>query len=96
VTEPVEHTIARLEGAGYLPALSRVAERHFVTIAAVVGRNRQPTVMRARKAFCVVLRDTFALSLPEIGALLDRDHTTILSAVKEHESAMRRLQAVTP
>jgi len=65
--------------------IAAIAAAHGVTVAAVRGRGRQPAVRRARREACYVLASRHPeLSFPAIGALLDRDHTTIRYAMHRH------------
>ena len=59
-------------------------QRDFpVTSADVLGRSRSRTVVRARQALYRRLRAR-GLSYPEVGKLVDRDHTTVLAACRQH------------
>jgi chromosomal replication initiator protein len=49
---------------------------------AVTGRSRSKSLAEARTVVCYVTRRCTRLSYPEIGRALDRDHTTIISAVQ--------------
>ena len=56
-----------------------VAMRHGFTFDRIKGRERTKSASLARCAVVVALRVQLAMSYPEIGRLLNRDHTTILS-----------------
>lgn len=57
-------------------ALSAVALKYGVTVAAIKGPARSKWISTARKAVCLRLRE-LGLSVTEIGLMLDRNHTTI-------------------
>lgn len=56
-----------------------------VPIRAITSRLRQPPIARARLALYAALYRTCETSYPELGRLLDRDHTTVLYGVREAE-----------
>jgi chromosomal replication initiator protein len=65
------------------------AARFGVPAKALMARDRRPTVVRARKVAMRVAREVTGKSLPEIGrAFGDRDHTTVLSALRSIEREM--------
>jgi hypothetical protein len=90
---------ARLLKAGVLMfARSYCAERG-TTLAEVIGddvpgsrygyvASRMPTVARARHGLWTMIRHSLALSYPEIGAIFEVNHTTVLSAVRKCESKL--------
>lgn len=59
------------------------------TIAQVFTLARTKSVVNARRAVAKLLRSK-GLSYPEIGAILDRDHTTIMSLVKSEPATYER------
>lgn len=61
-----------------------------VRITDVLSRNRSDPMVRARQAAMSVLRDVKGYSLPRIGRAFDRDHTTVLHALRSVE----RLKAI--
>ncbi len=56
---------------------------------AILSRNRSRHVVEARQALAWSLRES-GWSLESIGAFLDRDHTTIIHALKAVERKARR------
>ncbi len=68
-----------LDRRGLLHVARRVSVETGVPIDVFLGRARCRSVMNARRA--LYLRHE-GLSLPEIGSLLDRDHTTILCGLR--------------
>jgi chromosomal replication initiation ATPase DnaA len=82
----------RMAKLGALPTLERIAGEYGVTPQSILSRRRTASIARARSRFWFVLYSTCGLSYPELGAMLDRDHTTVLSAVhKEERLARERL-----
>jgi chromosomal replication initiation ATPase DnaA len=75
------------------PALSdilgQVAEVFAVDAQALAGRSRSAPVAAARHAAMWLLRERYALSSPAIGALLGRDHTTVLHGLRAAETRRR-------
>ena len=61
----------------------RICQLNGVTLDQVASQDRHASVARARHQLIAYLRVTTALSLPEIGAIMDRDHTTVLSSVRK-------------
>lgn len=63
------------------------AARFGVTPHDLVARDRRPHIARARKVAMYLTRELTAESLPAIGkAFGDRDHSTVLAAIKRVES----------
>jgi hypothetical protein len=61
-----------------------IARRHNVEIADIIGRSRlQHHVDARQEAIAAIYVQKPELSLPRIGRLFDRDHTTCLYAVKK-------------
>lgn len=77
----------RLDRLGMWPMIQRIAREHLVSPEAAISRNRQVSTALARHHIWAVIRWTLGLSYPEIAALFDVDHTTIMSGVArwEHE-----------
>jgi len=65
--------------------LREVAEKHGVLIEDIVGRRRQAKFMKARREACWRLYNETLWSLPKIGRFLNKDHTSILAAVRRCE-----------
>ena len=63
----------------YKAILAGVAERHGMTVAAMISRKRQGRFVNARCEAALSLREHTGLSLAEIGFMLGgRDHTTVI------------------
>jgi chromosomal replication initiation ATPase DnaA len=74
----------KLKQRGLLDAAHRAAERFHVTVEAMLGRDRHKSASAARHALWAEIYDLDLLSLPELGEVFDRDHTTILAGVRKH------------
>lgn len=68
----------RLRMRGVLPLATAIASKRAVPLVALLGRARTTSVSAARRELCFALRSVYGMSYPEIGWLLDRDHTTIM------------------
>jgi chromosomal replication initiation ATPase DnaA len=55
-----------------------VAEAHYTTVAAIRGSARDRDTVDARRSVCFVLRE-HGLSSTQIGAKINRDHTSVLN-----------------
>jgi hypothetical protein len=61
-----------------------VAERHGLAVEDILGPRRSGPLIAARhEAMAEVYTRCPALTLPQIGVLFNRDHTTVLSALKK-------------
>lgn len=79
----VATVLRRLSERDMLETVERHARLHGVTAEDVCGRGRTAAVSRARQAVWLHLRETTALSYPELGALFGRDHTSVLYGVRK-------------
>jgi len=77
--------VGMLRARGLINIAEGIAARHHVDLGQVVGRGRMKSAVRARAELCSTLRD-LGLSLPEIGLLIDRDHTTVMGAIRAHKT----------
>jgi chromosomal replication initiation ATPase DnaA len=94
----VAQLAATLEARGLIDLARGIAADHCVTVGDLIGDQSCATNMRARREFVRVLRLEHRLSYPEIGALLDRDHSTIMAMMRlrgalKPRKAMRELMA---
>lgn len=80
-TETVEAIVERLTIRGLLELVDAVSIAYVVPREQILGRSRLTSIVAARHAVFVTLRET-GLSYPEIGALLNRDHSTVMSGCK--------------
>lgn len=71
--------------------LAEIAQKHGVRISEIRGPRRQRALVLARHEYCVRLYSEMPqLSLPSIGRIINRDHTTVLYAVRKHKEAMEQ------
>ncbi len=82
-------TFSRILSPRQRYAVHLVAESFSVTVEDILSRSRHQSIARARQATCYILRQRFDLSLHEIGALLDRDHSTVVHSLQRSEVLMR-------
>lgn len=75
--------VNRLRAHGLLEDAKRIAKEHYTTVDAMLGRSRHPLTTRARHAFWRHVRTVTSMSYPEIGALFDFDHTTVMAGIKK-------------
>lgn len=79
----------------WLPGLvEAAASAHRVLPSMVLSDLREARVVQARAAVIWVLRDA-GLSLPHIGHLMDRDHSTVLHAIRKVEADPAQLIVAT-
>ena len=86
-----------LEAEGQIDPSDIVAEvaRGFnVYFADVIGDDRRQHIIRARKLAMAAVRELTDLSLPEIGRLFGKDHTTVMHHVESVKSDLRRSQSL--
>jgi chromosomal replication initiator protein len=72
-------------GRGYLPGavLTAVCRYFDVDVEALKGTARHKHIVVPRQIAMYVLREDAHLSTPEVGRLLNRDHTTVLHGIKQ-------------
>ena len=58
-----------------------IATRHGMTVDAMKGHSREARFAKARWEVMVALRDE-GFSMPRIGRILNRDHTTVLHGLR--------------
>ena len=66
--------------------VEEVAEKHGVSFETMKGDNRRKGVTVARFEVCARLYDETGMSLPQIGRLLNKDHSTVLHAIRRHHA----------
>jgi len=69
--------------------IKTVADRHSVSVRSIVGRCRLKEISAIRQEAMWEVYIRTELSLPQIGALFDRDHTTVLHGVRRHEERLK-------
>ena len=57
-----------------------IAQGYDITKEELFSSSRVAHIAEARQVFCYCLRQKFQLSFPAIGAILNRDHTTVMHA----------------
>ena len=62
-----------------------VARRLGLDPAQLAGASRTPAMVRGRHIAMYLCRELTSLSLPRIGACFDRDHSTVLHAIRKLE-----------
>lgn len=72
---------------------SYVAAKHDVEVLDIESRARRVPVVKARNELCFLMQTHLGLSLTKIGALLERDHSTILYSIATHRAAMEKADA---
>lgn len=87
--------LGALSRMGLLDRLLDIAKHHNVLLDDVLSTNKSRTIMRARVA-CYLLLRNLGLSYPEIGKIMLRDHTTILYAVKRHHERTSETEVQSP
>ena len=58
--------------------IAKVADHYGITAHDLRSRNRQRTIVEARKAVGYLLHERLGLSTSEAARLLNRDHTSIM------------------
>lgn len=76
------------------PYIRRICVLHGLTPALLLSRSRRRTVAYARQDLMLALRED-GWSLPQIGHVLDRNHTTIMQGVEAAQYRKRKLGRVT-
>jgi len=76
-------------------AVRRIARDSGCTAEDIYGTSRHPIVARARRRAMAVLRWSTTLSLPELGRIFNRDHTSVLTAVRKYEDELNAPEVVT-
>ena len=68
-----------------------IAREYWATIekSHSIGKSREQRNVLYRHAFFVACRNVTQLSLKSIGKVLDKDHATVLHALKQHETNLR-------
>jgi chromosomal replication initiation ATPase DnaA len=87
---------AGLQGrpSAWRPIVAAVAERHGLAVTDLVGPSRKQDICMARHEAMYVLRSVLTeedrprWSLPAVGRMFNRDHTTILNGVRAHQAIL--------
>ncbi len=65
--------------------LSIVSKRYGITQDEIKGKSRRQNIALARHVSCYFMRKYTDMSLPAIGSLLGRDHTTVINSIETVE-----------
>ena len=68
----------------WLPAVKEVARKHRVTLEELLGRRRRGPEASARHELWHRLYEEIP-SLPKLGEIFGRDHTTVMAGVHKHD-----------
>jgi chromosomal replication initiator protein len=68
--------------------ISKVSERFGVSVEELKSKNKQKRIAEARQVCMYLIREMTDLSLPKIGEIFFRDHTTILHGWRTISNAM--------
>lgn len=71
--EPVSDTVDRI--------ISVVAKHYSVTVDDIMGSSRKKEIKTARNVAMYIVRSVTGISLPQIGAIFKRDHSTVHSNI---------------
>ncbi|HAW34035.1 MAG TPA: chromosomal replication initiator protein DnaA, partial [Alphaproteobacteria bacterium] len=63
----------------------KVAERYNIRVSEMTSKRRERSVARPRQIAMYLAKNLTTKSLPDIGRAFDRDHTTVIHAVKTIE-----------
>lgn len=66
-----------------------VADYYQCRVADITGTRRFPAQVRARHVACYFLRNALCMSYSEIGRVIQRDHSTVMSAVQRVHECVR-------
>ena len=72
-------------GPDVLRVIDRIAREHDVRPAELLGRSRLKHIALARHHAMAVIRWSSTMSLPAIGHLFERDHTTVMSGIAKYD-----------
>lgn len=77
--------VAKLTLLGLYDEVIELCRHHKVVAEAVLGRSKYKNEALARHHLCWHLRTVHKMSFPEIGRLLELDHTSVMYAVSRWE-----------
>lgn len=63
-----------------------VARHHGLPVQAILGRRRTRVIVAARQQAMWEVRKAFGLSLPRLGQIFGRHHTTVLHDLRAYEA----------
>lgn len=65
-----------------------VAEHYGISASDIISSRRTANVVRPRQVAMYLAKTLTLRSLPEIGRLFDRDHTTVIASIRRIQSIM--------
>ena len=84
------------DGPSVMRLIARqVAEHGGVNVSEIMGYNREPQIVRLRQ-YCWHLCRERGYSLPRIGAVYGRDHSTILDGIRTIRARMAAVEGPDP
>jgi chromosomal replication initiation ATPase DnaA len=69
--------------------LEIISKESGVTMEDILSRSRKTEKVISRHIFCGILRKNYNYSLPFIGELVGRDHTTVIYATEQFNNRYR-------
>ncbi|TMK68138.1 MAG: chromosomal replication initiator protein DnaA [Actinobacteria bacterium] len=97
--ELVEHALEDLlpQAEAEIPPqviLDETARYYGLSVADLVSKSRSRPLTNARHVAMYLIRETTGMTLPKIGELFDRDHTTALHGINKIDKNMRDREPV--
>lgn len=83
--DPIREALRNSTTARAKEMLLAIAEKHGVTVQEIIGRRRFSNLIAARFEAVYEITKATGWSLPRIGRLFNRDHTTILHCLRVME-----------
>jgi chromosomal replication initiator protein len=74
--------------------IEHVARYFEISLDELYGSSRSAAIATARQIAMYLCRELTSLSLPKIGQLLDRDHTTVMYANKKITDLMKERRSI--
>lgn len=68
--------------------MQSIALSYGISVGEMLSRCREPEVDRARRHAMAVIRWSTNWSFPAIGKIFERDHTTVMIAVRRYEAEL--------
>lgn len=91
VVEEALAYLAPAQGKLTLEAILNCASDFFgISLTELTGRNRSAKIALPRQIVMYVMREEVGASLPQIGLILSRDHTTVMHGIERVASEMER------
>jgi len=73
----------------YKDRLHEVCLKHCIPADRIEGYARRPRIVRARQELMYLLRQD-GWTVEAIGEAVNRDHTTVIHGIRQHEKNMRK------